>query len=495
MCENQQENFDATHDGCDDSDNKRGGYDTCHISASTEALDEIHEKPADGLRSETETGFNNWKKALEKFNCHHMSSAHRAVVGNKMARESGISVYGQISTQYESQQKQNLASFMNELKSLVFLLRQALPIRGHDDDEGNLHQCLKICFSEHKWTEDGSYLSPEIVNELIQIMAHSILRCVLADIRQANCAEVRGQAYDGASTFQGHISGVAKRFRDEVPSAISVHCLAHSVNLVLQETARKTKIIRDALDFAQEIIQLITLSPKRQVLFDTIQKEAGGSSPTIKPLCPTRWTVRTRAMESLIKNYEILQERLEVVSEGSDEYARRASGLLMQQFSTFVGRSLARTVFAVTEELSTALQKQSTSCEDASSAASVCIYTLQKMRSDEYFLDFFNDVKAKASRLCDAPRLPRQRQVPRQFDEGSEGHWYTDIAAYDRQQYFETLDHIVENIQRRFHQDSLNVPRQIEKLLCEAALGKSTEIPRNIVSTYIYIALTLTLPH
>ncbi|PVD33204.1 hypothetical protein C0Q70_04455 [Pomacea canaliculata] len=147
MCENQQENFDATHDGCDDSDNKRGGYDTCHISASTEALDEIHEKPADGLRSETETGFNNWKKALEKFNCHHMSSAHRAVVGNKMARESGISVYGQISTQYESQQKQNLASFMNELKSLVFLLRQALPIRGHDDDEGNLHQCLKICFN------------------------------------------------------------------------------------------------------------------------------------------------------------------------------------------------------------------------------------------------------------------------------------------------------------------------------------------------------------
>lgn len=91
-----------------------------------------------------------------------------------------------ISTQYESQQKQNLASFMNELKSLVFLLGQALPIRGHDDDEGNLHRCLKICFSEHKWTEDGRYLSPEIVNELIQIMAHSILRSVLADIRQAN---------------------------------------------------------------------------------------------------------------------------------------------------------------------------------------------------------------------------------------------------------------------------------------------------------------------
>ncbi|XP_025108809.1 zinc finger MYM-type protein 1-like [Pomacea canaliculata] len=217
-----------------------------------------------------------------------------------MARESGISVYAQISTQYESQQKQNLASFMNELKSLVFLLRQALPIRGHDDDEGNLHRCLKICFSEHKWTEDGRYLSPEIVNE------HSTLRSVLADIRPANWFAIladetrdisnreqlvicirwvteqyevleepvgllqldnssavtifsalkdcvirlnipvekcRGQAYDGASTFQGYTSWVAKRFRDEVPSAISVHCLAHSVNLVLQETAKRSRLL------------------------------------------------------------------------------------------------------------------------------------------------------------------------------------------------------------------------------------------------------------
>lgn len=58
-CTNQQENFDASHDRCGEngeSDNKRGRYDTCDISARTEAHDEIHEKPADGLCSETEIG-------------------------------------------------------------------------------------------------------------------------------------------------------------------------------------------------------------------------------------------------------------------------------------------------------------------------------------------------------------------------------------------------------------------------------------------------------
>ncbi|PVD25300.1 hypothetical protein C0Q70_15800 [Pomacea canaliculata] len=143
---------------------------------------------------------------------------------------------------------------MNELKSLVFLLRQALPIRGHDDDEGNLHRCLKICFSEHKWTEDGRYLSPEIVNE------HSTLRSVLADIRPANWFAI-----------------LADETRD--------------------------------------------ISNREQLV-----------------IC-IRWVT---------EQYEVLEEpveTLEVVSEGRDEYARRASGplALMQQFSTFVGLSLART--------------------------------------------------------------------------------------------------------------------------------------------------------
>ena len=106
----------------------------------------------------------------------------------------------------------------------------------------------------------------------------------------------RGQAYDRAANFQGDISGVAQRTTEKVPVALSVHCLAHCVNLAIQETARKVKVIRDALDFATEAIQLITASPKRQVLFENIQVQANEKLPGIRPFCPTRWTVRASAM-------------------------------------------------------------------------------------------------------------------------------------------------------------------------------------------------------
>lgn len=44
-------------------------------------------------------------------------------------------------------------------------------------------------------------------------------------------AHCRGQAYDGAANMSGHITGVAKRIEEEEPTAIFVHCLAHSITI------------------------------------------------------------------------------------------------------------------------------------------------------------------------------------------------------------------------------------------------------------------------
>ncbi|KAK7476117.1 hypothetical protein BaRGS_00032610 [Batillaria attramentaria] len=93
----------------------------------------------------------------------------------------------------------------------------------------------------------------------------------------------------------------------------------HGVNLAVQETARKVKVIGDALEFATEAIQLITASPKRQVLFENIQVQANEKLPGIRPFCPVRWAVRASAMYSLLQNYSVLQGTFEVVSEGSPD--------------------------------------------------------------------------------------------------------------------------------------------------------------------------------
>ena len=102
-----------------------------------------------------------------------------------------------------------------------------------------------------------------------------------------NFGHCRGQGYDGARNFQGCISCVAKRFENENKSAISVHCLAHCMNLYLEDIARG-KCIKEASNFVMEFIQLIKYSLKRQVVFEKIQTQHEDSPASkIQTLCPT----------------------------------------------------------------------------------------------------------------------------------------------------------------------------------------------------------------
>ena len=67
----------------------------------------------------------------------------------------------------------------------------------------------------------------------------------------------RGQAYYGASNMSGHIRGVAAHLKREESAALHVHCLAHSLNLCLQDAACVCSPIRDCLHLVIELVQLI----------------------------------------------------------------------------------------------------------------------------------------------------------------------------------------------------------------------------------------------
>ena len=152
----------------------------------------------------------------------------------------------------------------------------------------------------------------------------------------------KGEAYAGARPFQVPVSGVAKRFQDDNAKAISVHCLAHRINLSLQEVARCSKFVKEALNFAMDVTQLIKYSPKLQVVFENLQKQQEFPSLSgIRTLCPTRWPVRTGAFEAILRNYETLRTTMEISSHGSDDCSRRANGVLapMDRLSTFLALS------------------------------------------------------------------------------------------------------------------------------------------------------------
>jgi len=148
--------------------------------------------------------------------------------------------------------------------------------------------------------------------------------------------------------MSGHLNGVAARIEKEVPSAIFVHCFAHCTNLCLQSVGWQCGPIRDALDLVMEMSQLILKSPKRTTLFLALQAQLSPGSNSLRPLFPTRWTVRTGAVSAVITNYAVLCTSLEEINATThDDYGHKAGGMLalIDKLSTFWAKALPSIFF------------------------------------------------------------------------------------------------------------------------------------------------------
>lgn len=189
--------------------------------------------------------------------------------------------------------------------------------------------------------------------------------------------------------------------------------------------------MRDVITFMHDLLQLIKFSPKRLTLFNNIRKEFAlytgeMETPSLQSLCPTRWTVRNGAINSVLVNYTNLLKILHEVSKGHDEYASIASGLLekMQSFNTFFGLKLSHLVFSASEQFSSNLQAKDTTVQEAICGSALLVSHYKSLRTESKFDKFYDNVLELSSELTEEPVLPRYRKRPRWLDEGDQPHHY-----------------------------------------------------------------------
>ena len=191
----------------------------------------------------------------------------------------------------------------------------------------------------------------------------------------------------------------------------------------------------------------------------------------LKPLCPTRWTVRTAAIDSVLKNYSVLKSALlEIHEQGRDEYSLKAGGFLaaMEKFSTFFGLHLSYLIFSSTEQLSIALQGKDTTLQEAVSASSMTIRHLRSLRNDTDFECFYTSINKSSENLTTEPAVPRLKSCT--FDSPKK---------YFRQQYYEAVDLISAELENCFQQKrGIPAAAAIENLILNAInASENSEIP------------------
>ena len=269
--------------------------------------------------------------------------------------------------------------------------------------------------------------------------------------------------------MSGVRNGVQALVKSESSKALYVHCLAHNLNLCLKDVVGGCQLVRDVMDFVYNLVQLIRFSPKRLSLFEALRKDvalnSGESTSSLRMLCPTRWTVRHTCIDSIVRNYQILQTALEKIQVGRDEYAAKASGLLarMEKFDTFFALKLAYLVFSSAEQLSVNLQAVDITIQEALKGAELLLSHLKSLRNDDSFSHFYDTVYQECKDLTEEPCLPRCRKIPRRYDDGEPAHQYEEPKDRYRHAYFEALDLAAGEVEKRFDHEDI---RTVKEFFC-----------------------------
>ena len=163
-----------------------------------------------------------------------------------------------------------------------------------------------------------------------------------------------------------------------------------------------------------------------------------------------------------------MQDALEEIQKGRDEYAAKAHGMVLQMemFDTFWGLKLAHFIFSAAEQFSVNI-----TVREAIHGAQLLVHHLKSNRTESKFDLFYNQIIQQSSALTEQPKLPRYRKIPR-FDERENPHRYLIPKDRYRHIYYEAIELVAGEVERRFDQPDLKVIKDLEMLLLRAANGE-----------------------
>ncbi|XP_062585373.1 zinc finger MYM-type protein 1-like [Saccostrea cucullata] len=307
---------------------------TCMVAAKEGKISNFK---ADG--SFISTGFCNWKDATSKFRKHQDSDCHKEAVERKVKLPRETKDIGEVLSAAHSEEKaHNRQQLLTILRNIRFLVRQGLPLRGHDNDQSNFLQLLKLHGESDpsilKWLErkQDKFTSADIQNEMLQVMALKILRDVASNIRENGYFSIMVDE----TTDQSNREQVVIVIR-HVDSNLDVHeefiglCMVPSI-----DAATLTNVILDAL-----VRMNISLSKCRGQCYDGASNMSGAK----KGVAANITSKETRAIYThcyghalnlavgdTVKKSKVMRDSLDTVFEMSKlvKYSPRRDTILEQ---------------------------------------------------------------------------------------------------------------------------------------------------------------------
>ena len=386
-----------------------------------------------------------WLKGRLNFTCPQVQNEMLKIIGNKIVKE--------------------IVSEITSMPTVLF----SLIIDGTQDIAGVEQESVCVRFVDANLHPNEEFLG---LYEVSSTTGQNIAK-MACDVMTRLClpiSQLRGQTYDGAANMAGHLQGVQAILRKEQPLAIFCHCGPHCVNLITQAVCGASALVKDSLSLVHDLGGFFNQSGKFKIIFQNIASSEDGFT-TLKPLCPTRWTVRTPAIRSVLNQYESVLTALEEmalcsskVSDPSTKARGFHAGFL--RGNTLLGLVMAEDLMEDLECLNTSLQHSKQSVSGMLEAVEHVKTSMQDKRTEEHFDTLFAKTTARAREMDLLPiQMPHIRKPTKRYTGEAAAHIYPDTKSYYRAQFYTALDTASTQFIERFDQAGLHKLQILENVL------------------------------
>lgn len=301
------------------------------------------------------------------------------------------------------------------------------------------------------------------LEKCVDLSAKAITKVVLDALRSYGIDESKiiSQCYDGASVMKGDgkIGGVQKHIQHELGRAIPfVHCFNHRLHLVLCGAISNNEYAKDFFEECRMIHDF----------FSRFKFKAFYDGKAIARLIPTRWDGHLKSTESIFANYHELVSTLTTLLKTHKKVSRLdatdlalADGILRAinkpkfVFMLVVMKDLLQLI----EPVDKLLQARSTGYRDALPLIQTVLDLITAKRTNDEFEKYIDQSVTLLGEPISEPRPIRNRRrssmlsncvVMETIGERNGENEKTLLKAA----YFEIIDNISSEIQRRFNDNS-----------------------------------------
>jgi len=274
-----------------------------------------------------------------------------------------------------------------------------------------------------------------------------------------------GQGYDGAASMSGNFNGVQAIIRKVHPTALYVHCSAHSLNLALSHSC-SIQHIRNCIGTIKSIGNFIKASAMRTELLKKYIKEQFPESKWTKltSMCETRWVENhdglirfTEIYKAIVNTLDDLQLKRDI--ETSSKALQLGKTIITSDF--VISMVTASILFTHTLPLCKNLQSVNCDLTEAMEYVDTVLHEIHDMRSnmDTTFSKIFEKAKDLIKSVDSEEDIKIPRIVARQK------HRINVITSSPEEYYRITIaipffDDFIEQLQARFN----NHKKQISSL-------------------------------